>query len=46
MAFAGTSGSGKSTIIKLIERFYDSCEGSVIIDGQNIKDLSVGLLRT
>ncbi|KAL4466116.1 hypothetical protein ABPG74_004353 [Tetrahymena malaccensis] len=46
IAFAGTSGSGKSTIIKLIERFYDVNEGQILIGGKNIKDISIGLLRT
>lgn len=46
VAFAGTSGSGKSTMVKLIERFYDLNEGTVYIDGTNVKDLSLGLLRT
>lgn len=31
-AFVGTSGSGKSTIIKLIERFYDATSGSILLD--------------
>lgn len=44
-AFVGESGSGKSTIIQLIERFYDPVSGSVEIDGVNIKDLSLTWLR-
>lgn len=46
IAFAGTSGSGKSTVINLMERFYDCTEGTVLVDGVNIKDLDLGVLRT
>ena len=42
----GESGSGKSTIIALIERFYDPQEGSVEIDGKNIKDYNLRFLRS
>lgn len=38
VAFIGSTGSGKSTLINLIPRFYDSTEGEVIIDGVNIKN--------
>lgn len=38
IAFIGSTGSGKSTIINLIPRFYDATEGEVLIDGVNIKD--------
>ena len=37
-AFIGSTGSGKSTLINLIPRFYDATEGEVLIDGINIKD--------
>ena len=37
IAFVGASGSGKSTIVALIERFYDPQEGQVLIDGVNVK---------
>lgn len=46
VAFAGTSGSGKSTIVKLIERFYDCSEGTIMIDEKNIKDLDLGVVRS
>jgi subfamily B ATP-binding cassette protein MsbA len=40
LAIVGPTGSGKSTIAELILRFYDPTEGSVSIDGYNLKDLS------
>ncbi|MFD0989605.1 ABC transporter ATP-binding protein [Mariniflexile jejuense] len=45
VALVGQSGSGKSTIANLITRFYDVNEGSILIDGINIKDLSTKSLR-
>lgn len=42
----GGSGSGKSTIIGLIERFYDPVAGSITLDGTEVKDLNVRWLRT
>ena len=44
-ALVGFSGGGKSTIIQLIERFYDPVEGDVFIDDINIKDYNLFLLR-
>ncbi|CCA75810.1 probable Leptomycin B resistance protein pmd1 [Serendipita indica DSM 11827] len=41
VALVGASGSGKSTIIQLIERFYDPLAGEVVVDGENIADLNV-----
>lgn len=44
-AIVGASGSGKSTIVQLIERFYDLNDGIIEIDGQNIKEIDLGSLR-
>lgn len=38
IAFIGSTGSGKSTIINLVPRFYDATDGEVLIDGINVKD--------
>ncbi len=38
VAFIGSTGSGKSTLINLVPRFYDTTEGSILIDGINVKD--------
>lgn len=45
LAIVGSSGSGKSTIMKLLFRFYDIQSGSILIDGQNIKDITQESLR-
>ncbi|MBO0140912.1 ABC transporter ATP-binding protein [Agrobacterium sp. Ap1] len=44
-ALVGPSGAGKSTIINLIPRFYDPAEGEILIDGQNIADVTKSSLR-
>ena len=38
VAFIGSTGSGKSTLINLIPRFYDATDGEVLVDGVNVKD--------
>uniref|UniRef100_A0A8C3KR03 ATP binding cassette subfamily B member 1 n=1 Tax=Calidris pygmaea TaxID=425635 RepID=A0A8C3KR03_9CHAR len=45
VALVGGSGCGKSTTVQLIQRFYDPREGTVTIDGQDIKTLNVRYLR-
>uniref|UniRef100_A0A3Q2C7V3 ATP-binding cassette, sub-family B (MDR/TAP), member 4 n=1 Tax=Cyprinodon variegatus TaxID=28743 RepID=A0A3Q2C7V3_CYPVA len=45
MALVGSSGCGKSTTIQLLQRFYDPQEGSVSIDGHDIRSLNVRYLR-
>ncbi|HHT82584.1 MAG TPA: ABC transporter ATP-binding protein [Acholeplasmataceae bacterium] len=45
VAFIGSTGSGKSTLINLIPRFYDVTSGQILIDGVNIKDLKLFDLR-
>ncbi|VAH78686.1 unnamed protein product [Triticum turgidum subsp. durum] len=45
MAIVGESGSGKSTVISLVERFYDPQTGEVLINGVNIKNLSLDWIR-
>jgi ATP-binding cassette subfamily B protein len=44
-AFVGRSGAGKTTIISLLNRFYDVTSGTITIDGQNIKKVSQASLR-
>ncbi|KAF2450390.1 multidrug resistance protein 1 [Karstenula rhodostoma CBS 690.94] len=45
-ALVGASGSGKSTIVGLIERWYDSSAGNIFLDGTRIQDLNLRWLRT
>ncbi|XP_039124515.1 ABC transporter B family member 4-like isoform X2 [Dioscorea cayenensis subsp. rotundata] len=45
MALVGESGSGKSTVISLVERFYDPQGGEVLIDGVNLKNLNLKWIR-
>lgn len=45
-ALVGASGSGKSTIVGLLERWYDANEGSMLIDGIDIRELNIRWLRT
>lgn len=45
-ALVGASGSGKSTIVALLERWYDQASGSITLDGRNIRDLNLRYLRT
>ncbi len=46
VAIVGASGAGKSTIARLLFRFYDPCSGSITIDGQPINTLSLPSLRS
>ena len=45
VAFIGSTGSGKSTLINLVPRFYDVTEGEVLVDGVNVKDYTQEFLH-
>ena len=45
VAFIGSTGSGKSTLINLIPRFYDATDGEVLVDGVNVKDYTQEFLH-
>ena len=45
VAFIGSTGSGKSTLINLVPRFYDATEGEILIDGVNVKDYTLKALH-
>ena len=46
MALVGPSGGGKTTLCSLIPRFYDPTEGEILLDGQNIKNVTLESLRS
>lgn len=46
VAIMGTTGAGKSSLLSLIGRYYDPCEGEVLIDGVNVKNWDLNLLRS
>jgi ATP-binding cassette subfamily B protein len=45
VAFVGASGSGKSTVLNLLLRFYDPAEGAILIDGTDLRDAQIDSLR-
>ena len=45
LAIIGATGSGKSSVVKLIPRFYDVTEGAIFVDGKNVKDYKLKELR-
>ena len=46
LALVGPSGAGKSTVFELLQRFYDPDDGSIVLDGNDIRDLSLEALRS
>lgn len=45
VAFIGSTGSGKSTVVNLVPRFYDATEGQVLVDGVDVRDYTLRQLR-
>lgn len=45
VGIVGTTGSGKSTLINLLMRYYDEYDGEILIDGRNLKDIDIGYYR-
>lgn len=45
IAIVGATGSGKSTVVKLLQRFYDPAEGAVLVEGVNVRDWDLFALR-
>ncbi|CAG8544756.1 10017_t:CDS:10 [Ambispora leptoticha] len=46
VALVGSSGSGKSTVVSLLERFYDPVSGQILLDGEDIQNINIKSLRT
>ena len=46
VALMGPTGSGKSSLVNLISRFYDPTEGEILVDGVNVKDMDLTTLRS
>ncbi|NTV65598.1 MAG: ABC transporter ATP-binding protein, partial [Oscillochloris sp.] len=46
IALLGATGSGKTTIINLLPRFYDASEGTILIDGHDVRDVTIDSLRS
>lgn len=46
IALVGETGSGKTTIVNLLSRFYEASEGKVLVDGEDVRDLSIRSLRS
>lgn len=45
VALIGATGSGKTSLVDLIPRFYDACSGEVLMDGVNVRDYEIHALR-